>query len=335
MRTIALLMLLTAAACSSSAATAAVSAQSIRTGGSRLNVPGGRIWYRAVGGGTGTPLILIHGGPGISSGYLKSMEVLGEDRVVVRYDQLGAGKSDVVTDTSLFAISRFVEELETLRRHLGLERMDLYGHSWGSILAFEYYRAHPEHVSSLTLASEVLDMPAFYGNMRRLITEMPDSMSRAVQLKEAGQPYDTLAFRAAGRRLLQYSSRKPVQADADSMVSSANDAVTDYLNGTSVFKPNGRLRDYDATPLLGAVKVPVLFTAGEFDFVGPELVRQHAGLTPGARFAIIPGAAHMVQWDNAPANNDAVRAFLRDVDAGVRGRTTPALRRRGRPGAGS
>ncbi len=335
MRTIALSMLLIAGACSSSMATAAVSAQSILTGGSRLAVPGGEIWYRVVGSGTGTPLILIHGGPGISSDYLKSMEALGEDRPVVRYDQLGAGKSDVVTDTSLFAISRFVEELETLRRHLGLERVHLYGHSWGSILAFEYYRAHPEHVSSLILASEVLDMPAYYGNMRRLISEMPDSMSRAVQLKEAGQPYDTSAFRAAGRRLLQYSSRKPVMVDADSMVRSANGAVTDYLNGTSVFKPNGRLRDYDATPLLRTVKVPVLCTAGEFDFVGPELVKQHASLTPGARFAMIPGAAHMVQWDNAPANNDAVRAFLRDVDAGLPGPTLPAVRTRGRPGAGS
>ncbi len=334
MRTIALSLLLTGA-CSFALTTAAMPAQSILTGGSRLAVPGGEIWYRVVGSGTGTPLILIHGGPGLSSGYLKSMEALGEDRPVVRYDQLGAGKSDVVTDTSLFAVSRFVEELETLRQHLRLERVHLYGHSWGSILAFEYYRAHPQHVSSLTLASEVLDMPAYYGNMRRLISEMPDSMSRAVQLKEAGQPYDTSAFWAAGRRLMQYSSRRPVRADGDSMARSANDAVADYLNGTSVFKPNGRLRDYDATPLLRTVKVPVLFTAGEFDFVGPELVRQHARITPGARFAMIPGAAHMVQWDNAPANIDAVRTFLRDVDAGLPAPKQPAARKRGRPGAGS
>jgi proline iminopeptidase len=292
----------------------ASSAQSINTGGSRLAVAGGQIWYRVVGGGTGTPLIVIHGGPGLSSGYLKSMEALGDERLVVRYDQLGAGKSDVVTDTSLFGIERFVGELETLRRHLALERVHLYGHSWGSILALEYYRAHPEHVASLTLASEVLDMPAFFANMRRLISEMPDSMSRAVQLKEAGQPYDTSAFWAAGRRLRQSSSRKPVRAEGDSMMRTANDAVTDYLNGTSVFKPNGRLRDYDATALLRTMKVPVLFTVGEFDFVGPDLVKQHAALTPGARFAMVPGAAHMVQWDNAPANNDAVRVFLRDVD---------------------
>ncbi len=283
--------------------------------GSRLPVPGGTIWYRAVGNGTATPLMLLHGGPGISSVYLKSMEALADERIVVRYDQLGAGKSDMVTDTALFNIGHFVEELDSLRRALGLERIHLYGHSWGSILALEYYRAHPQHVASLVLASEVLDIPGFYANVLRLFQMLPDSEARAMLARAAGQPYDTAAFRAANRDYnRRYAARKPVLPEADTLGRTANDAIADHMNGTRLIKPNGTLSDYDARPFLNQIRVPVLFLVGEDDFVAPEMVRAHARLTPGARVVVIPASGHMMQWDNAPAHNEAVRQFLREVD---------------------
>ena len=92
-----------------------------------------------------------------------------------------------------------------------------------------------------------------------------------------------------------------------------NPEIAAYMLGTSAFTPNGTLRQYDATPFLSQVRVPVLFIVGEFDVAGPEIVRRHAGLTPGARFVVIPNAGHHTQWDNAPATLAAVRAFLRDV----------------------
>lgn len=316
MRSTTLLLLLVAAACARRTHDTAL-ARPVHTDGSRLAVQGGEIWYRVVGGGPGTPLILVHGGPGVPSVYLKSLEALADERVVVRYDQLGAGKSDVVQDTSFFNIGHFVEELETLRRHLGLERVHLYGHSWGATLVLEYYRAHPQHVASLVLASDALDIPAFFGNMRRIFSTFPDSMYRAVQRQDAGQPYDTVAYQAAMREFsTHYSQRTMVPADADTMRKFENPAIAEYMNGTSLFTPNGTLRDYDATPFLKRVKVPVLFTVGEFDFAGPDIVRRHASLTPGARLAVIPGAAHLTHWDNAPANTEAVRSFLREADAG-------------------
>ena len=286
----------------------------VRTNGSRLPVPGGQIWYRVVGGGSGTPVILLHGGPGNPSVYLKSLEALGDERVVVRYDQLGAGYSDVVHDTSLFNIPHFVQELELLRRHLALERVGLYGHSWGATLALEYYRAHPQHVAGLILASETLDLPAFFANVRRLFQEMPDSMSRAVRLRQAGEPYDSTAYRAAMREFRGHFTRSPVQAEMDTLARLVNPVIANYMNGTSPFAPNGTLRQYDATPFLSQVSVPVLFIVGEFDVAGPEIVRRHASLTSGARLVVIPNAGHHTQWDNAPATLAAVRSFLRDVD---------------------
>lgn len=310
----ALVLLLVAPVCPLLAQNPAATGPAL-TNGSRLAVPGGEIWYRVVGGGSGTPVILLHGGPGNPSVYLKSLEALGDERVAVRYDQLGAGYSDVVHDTALFNIHHFVEELELLRRHLSLDRMHLYGHSWGAILALEYYRAYAEHVASLTFAGETLDIPAFAANVRALFQAMPDSLARAVRLRAAGAPYDSSAFQAAMQEFRGHFTRSPVPAEQDTLRRLTNPEIAAYMLGTSPFTPSGTLRQYDATPFLSRVKVPVLFIVGEFDVAGPEIVRRHASLTPGARFVVIPNAGHHTQWDNTPATLAAVRSFLRDVDA--------------------
>jgi proline iminopeptidase len=98
---------------------------------------------------------------------MKSQEAISADRPVVRYDQLGAGHSDPITDTAMFNIAHFVRELDSLRSHLGYDKVHVIGHSWGTILGLEYYRAHPEHVASLTLMSPALDIPAWERNAKR------------------------------------------------------------------------------------------------------------------------------------------------------------------------
>src|SRR4029079_164674 len=145
------------------------------------------------------------------------MEAVGDERVVVRYDQLGAGYSDAVQDTALFTIRHFVDELELLRQHLALDRMHLYGHSWGATLAVEYYRAHQRHVASLTLAGETLDIPRFAANVRGILQAMPDSMSRAARLRASGAPYDAAAFRAAMMAFRSHFTRTPVPAESDTL----------------------------------------------------------------------------------------------------------------------
>jgi proline-specific peptidase len=314
MRVTALVLLLVAPVCALRAQNPTATGPAL-TNGSRLAVPGGEIWYRVVGGGSGTPVILLHGGPGNPSVYLKSLEALSDERVVVRYDQLGAGYSDVVHDTALFNIRHFVEELELLRRHLAVDRVHLYGHSWGATVALEYYRAYPQHVASLTFAGETLEIPTFFANVRGLFMAMPDSMARAVRNRASGAPYDSTAFRAAMMEFRTHFARSPVPAEADTLRRLTNPEVAAYMLGESPFAPTGTLRQYDATPFLSQVKVPTLFIVGEFDVAGPEIVKRHASLTPGARFVMIPNAGHHTQWDNAPATLAAVRSFLRAVDS--------------------
>jgi proline iminopeptidase len=274
------------------------------------------MWYRATGTGSGTPVILLHGGPGFSSHYLKPLEALGDDRIVVRYDQLGSGKSDRTTDTALFTVEHFVAQLEALRRHLGFERAHIYGHSWGTMLAVEYYRAHPDRVVSLTLGSAALDARAWERHARELLRSLPDSMIRAVQQREQERNYQAADYQAALEEFYgRYVWRRPVSADLDSMLATFNSAIYEFMWGPSEFTVTGTLGDFDATAHLGDITVPVLYTVGEFDEANPATIRRFADLTPDARLVVIPGAAHITAWDNPDADVAAVRAFLREVDS--------------------
>lgn len=281
-----------------------------------LPVDGGKIWYKKSGTGTGTPVILVHGGPGFSSYYLKSLEALGDDRPVVRYDQLGGGKATGLTDTTKMNIPHFVAELDSLRSALGYDKFHLVGHSWGTMLGYEYYKAHPEHVASLTLASSALDIPTWGKNARKLVTTLSDSAQKAIKDAEASKKYDSPAYQNAMNEFYgKYVWRHPVEADLDSTMKTVNEQIYNYMQGPSEFTITGTFKDYDVTGQLKDIKVPTLYTVGEFDEADPATVKRFASLTPGAKVVVIPGAAHITTWDNPTAMTAAVRDFLRHVDS--------------------
>ena len=291
-------------------------ATALSAGEAMLAVDGGRIWYKKSGTGTGTPVILVHGGPGLSSFYLKPLEALGDERPVVRYDQLGGGKSSGLTDTAKMTVAHFVAELDSVRSALGYDKFHLVGHSWGTMLGFAYYEAHPDRVASLTFASPSLDIPTWIKNGRRLVTTLSDSARQAIRKADADKKFDTPAYRSAMNEYYgKYVWKRPVEADLDSTMKTANDQISNYMQGPSEFTITGTLKDYNVTRELQGIRVPTLYTVGEFDEADPATVKLFASLTPGATVVVIPGAAHLTTWDNPSSMLAAVRSFLRKVDS--------------------
>ena len=145
-----------------------------------ITVPGGRIWYARMGNGPGIPLIVIHGGPGSTSFGLKRWAALGDERPVIRYDQLGSGKSDHPTDTTLFTVARAVQELQALRDSLGLEEVHLYGRSWGAMLVEAYMGTNPAGVRSVTLSSPLVTTAQWELDADSLLKALPDSVQRVI-----------------------------------------------------------------------------------------------------------------------------------------------------------
>jgi proline iminopeptidase len=285
-------------------------------GEATLAVPGGNIWYKVSGTGTGLPVVLVHGGPGFSSYYLKPLEDLGDDRPVIRYDQLGGGRSDKITDTTMFTIAHFVNELDSLRSHLGCTEWHVFGHSWGTILALEYYRAHPARVASLTFGSAVFDLPAYEARAKQLVTTLPLRTQRVIRKIETTGAYDDPGYQAAMNEFYGlYVFRHPDEANLDSLFATVNEAIYNYMQGPSEFTITGTLKHYDVRDFLPRIAVPTLFTVGEFDEVGPALVKEFADSVRDAKYVVLPGAAHITMWDARDENVQVVRDFLHGVDS--------------------
>ncbi|MCK6629824.1 MAG: alpha/beta fold hydrolase [Anaerolineae bacterium] len=146
---------------------------------------GYKVWYRLVKPVTpdpAAPLLLLHGGPGGSSDIFEPLEALAEQgRTVIRFDQLGCGRSDRPRDVSLWTIASCIEQVECLRKALEFERIHLLGHSWGSMLAIEYLLTCPPGVQSVCLSSAVISAQLWTEEARRLRSQLPGHIARALE----------------------------------------------------------------------------------------------------------------------------------------------------------
>ncbi|HEX8059496.1 MAG TPA: alpha/beta fold hydrolase, partial [Cyclobacteriaceae bacterium] len=126
----------------------------VQTGGVRMITVADKyqVWTKKVGSGD-IKVLLLHGGPGFTHDYFECFESFLPQAGIefYYYDQLGVGNSDVPSDTSLWNLNRYVEEVEQVRKGLGLENVYLLGHSWGSLLAMEYLQKYQSNVKAAVL----------------------------------------------------------------------------------------------------------------------------------------------------------------------------------------
>lgn len=272
-----------------------------------IQVPGGRLWYRVVGAGPGTPLLVLHGS-GVPSTYLKPLAALADERPVVFYDQLGAGRSDRPTDTTLWRLDRYVDEVTAVRESLGLRDVHLYGHSWGTVVAIDYVLRHPAGVHSLTLGGPVLNGMRYMQSRDSLVGTMPDSIAATIRRHMRAGTIDAPEFRLAmGAYLRRYFARRqPWSADLDSTVAQQNNGPFKTL-GPKVLMP------YDRTDRLAEIAVPTLFIVGEFDEAAP-VARAFYDRVPGARLVVIPETGHLPMQDEPGPYAAVLRVFLRHAE---------------------
>lgn len=287
-------------------------------GDGRLPVEGGTVFYRVIGRGEGIPVILLHGGPGYTSHYLEPLaNALGNDRRVIVYDQLGSGRSDRVTDTTLLRIDRFVRELDSLRRALHLDRIHLYGHSWGSMLALEYLATKPAGIASVTLASPLITSASWARDGQALLKTMPDSIQRLVAVHEAAGTTSSPQYQAASLAFMVryvFGMEPPFPPEVDSAMAGYSPFVYETMWGPSEFNPTGNLRHFDRSALLKDLRMPVLFTVGRHDEAVPETIQRFARDVPNATVRVFERSAHLAMVTERDTYADVVRAFLRSSE---------------------
>lgn len=136
MRTRLLILLLVSVACLVSSAQTSESANLFAMQDGFADSHGALIYYQSVG--RGTPLMIVHGGPGASHDYfLPYLLPLIRTSRLVFIDERGSGKSSKFEDPGQYTIANMVEDIEAVRLALGLGKISLLGHSFGGA-----YRSH-------------------------------------------------------------------------------------------------------------------------------------------------------------------------------------------------
>ncbi len=283
-----------------------------------LEVNGGKIWYK-VRGGNGVPLLMLHGGPGFTSFYLTPLaDSLAKDRPVIIFDQLGCGRSDKITDTTLMDMQHHIDQVSALLKHLNISQFDLYGHSFGTMLAMDFYLQHPENIRSLILASPCMSTKTWTEDADILMQVLPDDVRHTLQAMARGEAVDSAQVAKSldiyyGRF---YNRKKPLSPYVDSSLKFQSLAVYRHMWGPEEFVATGNLVNYDRTAELRTIKIPVLFTAGEYDAARPSTVSHYKSLVPVSAFVEIMEAGHSTMTDNIDEELKAIRTFWASLPAG-------------------
>lgn len=308
--------LIGSAACQTPASTPSV-APTIAPEG-YVDVPGGKVFYKTMGGGSKVPLILLHGGPGGRSCAFAVLSELATDRRVIRYDQLGSGQSDRPTDLNLWRTERFVDELDAVRKALGLNEVHILGHSWGGTLATEYLLTKGQQgVVSVTLSSPLISTPRWLVDARRLRGTLPEPVQSALNKCETVETADDPACQAANdvfeEHFVRGAKTLPAVAECDGIT--GGDQVYRHMWGAAEFTATGNLRDYDRTDRLGELTLPVLFLSGRHDEAAPETVADFQRRVPGSRMRIFEKSAHSTYRTETAEYVKTVRQFLDEAES--------------------
>ncbi|MDN3588662.1 proline iminopeptidase-family hydrolase [Pedobacter aquatilis] len=296
----------------------------IKTGGSKLISIDGKykVWTKKVGEGK-IKVLLLHGGPGFSHDYFECFEdfLPKENIEFYYYDQLGSGNSDVPTDTTLWNTARFVEEVEQVRKGLGLENFYILGHSWGSLLAMEYLNKYQKHVKGAVLSNMTGSIDDFINYSAVLKSKLFTSMEKQLfDSLDRAKAYSSPRYTSLLNEKLytKVICRMPLEQWPEPLMRAfkkPNQSVYLQMQGIDEFHVTGNLLNWDFWDKMPRIKVPTLVLGGVYDEMDPESMKREAQLIPNSRLYLCPEGSHMSMYDDQSNYFNSLVGFLKDVDA--------------------
>ena len=277
---------------------------------------GAELHYRVLGSGPDT-VVVLHGGPGAGmQTVLPAWRPLADRFVLVFYDQRGGGRSTLPADTARLHARYFVEDLEAVRRHFGLERLKLVTHSFGSVLAASYAERHPGRVERMVFHGATGPRRAEAAELARRSRPSPDTaLSRRMRelLGELlrGTAEDPVAtcrrYEELGRRLAE--ARGEPATWSGTTCGAPPEAVRYYYRYTAQLAPRS-FGDWDFTTGLESLDAPLLVVHGTRDSARLALQRDWAAAVPRGRLLAVTRARKGAVSDRPEVVLPAVAAFL-------------------------
>ena len=273
--------------------------------------------YISGGGDESAPtLLLLHGGPGFSSDYLRTEEFntyVQKGFRVVTYDQLGCGASDHPWDnTELWNIPRFVEEMHHVCQTLNLGSIHILGHSWGTMLGLEYYLAHPQQVKSFIISNGLFNMAIAQRGYDRLKMALGIETWKMMALHEAKGSTDHVEYQAAVT-LLQYRHVCNLSVWPEcftATMSKVAQPIFHKMVGRGFFNVDGSLENYDRTDVLSKVLIPCLILHGEQDCLVAECALHAQNHLPNAELVMLRNCSHYACIEDPVQYHKVVWDFL-------------------------
>jgi proline iminopeptidase len=278
------------------------------------------LFYKVVGQGPDT-LVVVHGGPGNSLSSIEpDLAPLAAGRRIIYYDQRGGGRSDLIAEDEKLSLAHHVADLDAVRADFGLERMKLFGNSWGGLLAAAYAAAHPKRVERLILQDSAPPARAFMAQGAAELTARARAHYGPEKLRRYGQLFDPgymmrvadpiAACREWGAMLLplmQSDPAKPLTLRGDLCDGSEEGVRQQQRTNIRIWRTLG---DYDLRSAMAASKAPALVIHGEADYLPLGGSRAWAASMPDARLLVIPGAGHLAQAERPDIFFPAMERFL-------------------------
>jgi proline iminopeptidase len=285
----------------------AAQARAATESGQTLKTAWGSLYYEVRGGGDTTALMVVNGGPGFSHDYVHCSEAwddLARHRQVIFYDQRGTGRSSRLKKGASCTLADQIDDLDALRAHLGLEKMDLLGHSWGGYLVMAYAARHPERISHLMIIDSAA--PKWDDTVFLFKEVFPEGTVRQQSMAFAEALGDAHASDADLREyfaMLFYSpeNRDRFMANADTQAYQRE--VNELLNQD--------LKKYDLNPELPKFRFPTLVVTGRYDMnVAPTVAWKIHQAIPGSVFHVFEKSGHLPYFEERPEFVTTLEGFL-------------------------
>jgi len=276
-------------------------------------------WYQVSGdvNGSTRPLIVLHGGPGVTHLYMSPHADLTTkfDIPVVLYDQLGCGKSTWLPEKGgeFWTVDLFLSELDNLINHLGILEYDVLGHSWGGMLAAEHAVRRPPGLGRLVLVSGPSEMSVMSAEMDRLIGGLPTETREALKKHEDEGTTDSPEYQAAcqvfyAKHLCRVDPPRELQETFAALAE--NSHVYGIMNGPSEFHIIGTLKDWKITDRLYSIFAKTLLINGEFDEITDKNLLPFVEGLSDVEWVKLQGASHMQHFEQPEKYLDVVSKFL-------------------------
>ncbi len=255
-------------------------------------------YCRIVGNGTGTPIVLLHGGPGSTHNYFEMLDVLAESgRQVIMYDQLGCGNSYIEGHPELWTEETWSDELQNVLDYLHLDKVHLLGQSWGGMLAISYLLNRSQvNIASVILSSTLSSASLWAHEQHRMIGFMSKEDQQAIAEAERSNCWNSPEYLAANDRYMKLHCSDIQPTDPDCLTRPKKSGTESYVTGwgPNEYTPTGTLHNFEYTDRLHEIHVPTLVISGTNDLSTPLVAKTMYDAIPNSKWELFDGARHMV-----------------------------------------